>query len=938
MNTESIKSRIRTDFAKDQTQLTSKRPSLCRSRKVMPSKKLPRQAPLLYSRGIFKIKRSDDHRNLKGEMDEINRNDNIKNVFQGLSLDKKDYSSKSGDRNVNEKEDVDEDQNKKCVEEESGTCSTDDELENTSAKSIRKNASESSEYIRKTENYELPNIRKTIVRLQEKEILQRTQAIEAEFYERLIELRKENETELAKIMNRKNAELIAVQKAAELKHRELRQAIDKLENQLSDTVNNADQIKRSSEEKMNQLQSVMNKQFENLLKQSNEQREFLIQEHEKTLKDLQNKNESTFKELEINKSFVIELESKMELQHNQIKSLKEQLTDIMTERNELQESLNVKTEKEKETLKKTEQLQCDLNELTNRYKTLESKYNVCLEDYDQELKQIRSDHAKRICAMELERTNNEKQYESNLEKIKDEFNTKLEESRLSYERQLVTEVKEAETRGYEKCLLIKSDEITALQKIIKETKELNSNDEIKYQEIINQLKCEITKLNKIIEKLKNTYESKENNFLTIITKLQKKQLKYNKLNDTFNKTNYIQTYFTNELNEKLLNYIKQWKKQQLDEIILLIKQDEFNRLEIIFKEKENIIRNELLLKIENIQNEKNQIIETLTNELNLSKLDIVKLETELKEARRIAMTEVELRREQLSEISLARELERKELISKHENNLNEEQCKNQETILRLHQQHAEELKTISSRANEKLLGIEREYKTRLTEANKRLNECQEKIINLDMILQKALQEKRDTEETLSESFQSEIEQMKNKQKQEVLILKEAISKERNRARLAEISLRQQEKAWNDMKTRWHKERIAQLGNSLPIESRTHMEATIEALRLQVNLLKKRITVMEEDRETNITYPLKLQYSDQDVSLLSENSVQNESPVKDQPEANEDNLEKCKMNNNSVPFRDNSRWRIAAECTNLQTNLDTYPYKATCSEDWLLSGH
>ncbi|CAH8639256.1 unnamed protein product [Schistosoma intercalatum] len=906
MNSEFVKSRTRTDFAKDQTQLTSKRSSLCRSRKVLPSKKLSRQTPLLYSRGIFRIKRSDEHQNLKGEVDGVSKNDNIKNVFQVLKSDKNNYSLESGDHSVNEKEDVDEDRNKKYVEEESSSCSTDDELENTNAKSTRKNASE---------------------------ILQRTQAIEAEFYERLIELRKENETEVAKIMNRKNAELIAVQKAAETKQCELRQAIDKLENQLSDTVNNADQIKRSSEEKMNQLQSVMNKQFENLLKQSNEQREFLIQEHEKTLKDLQNKNESTFKELEINKSFVIELESKMELQHNQIKSLKGQLTNVMTERNELEESLKVKTEKEKETLKNLKQLQCDLNELTDRYKTLESKYNMCLEDYNKELKQIRSDHAKRICAMELERTNNEKQYETNLGKIKDEFNTKLEESRLSYERQLVTEVKEAETRGYEKCLLIKSNEITALQKTIKETKELNSNDEIKYQEIISQLKCEITKLNKSIEKLKNIYELKENNFLTIITKLQKKQL-----NDTLNKTNSIQTYFTNEFNEKLLNSIIQWKKQQLNEIILLIKQKEFNQLEIIFKEKENIIRNELLLKIENIQNEKNQIIETLTNALNLSKLDIVKLETELKEARRIAMTEVELRREQLSEISLARELERKELISKHENNLNEEQCKNQETILRLQEQHAEELKTITYQANEKLLGIEKEYKTRLTEANKRLNESQKKIINLDMILQKALQEKRNTQETLSESFQSEIEQMKNKQKQEVLILKEAISKERNRARLAEISLRQQEKAWNDMKTRWHEERIAQLGNSLPIESRTHMEATIEALRLQVNLLKKRITVMEEDRETNITYPLKLQFSDQDVSLLSEDSVQNESPVKDQPEANEDNLEKCKVNNNSLPLGDNSRRRIAAECTNLQTNLDAYLYEATCSEDWLLSGH
>ncbi|VDP49830.1 unnamed protein product [Schistosoma mattheei] len=168
-----------------------------------------------------------------------------------LKSDENNYSLESGDHNVNEEEDVDEDRNKKYMEEESSSCSTDDELENKNAKSTRKNASESTEYLRKTENYELPNIRKTIVRLQEKEILQRTQAIEAEFYERLIELRKENETEVAKIMNRKNAELIAVQKAAELKHCELRQAIDKLENQLSDTVNNADQIKRSSEEKVN---------------------------------------------------------------------------------------------------------------------------------------------------------------------------------------------------------------------------------------------------------------------------------------------------------------------------------------------------------------------------------------------------------------------------------------------------------------------------------------------------------------------------------------------------------------------------------------------------------------------------------------------------------------------------------------------------------------
>lgn len=59
-----------------------------------------------------------------------------------MKSDKNNYSLESGDHSVNEKEDVDEDRNKKYVEEESSSCSTDDELGNTNAKSTRKNASE----------------------------------------------------------------------------------------------------------------------------------------------------------------------------------------------------------------------------------------------------------------------------------------------------------------------------------------------------------------------------------------------------------------------------------------------------------------------------------------------------------------------------------------------------------------------------------------------------------------------------------------------------------------------------------------------------------------------------------------------------------------------------------------------------------------------------
>ncbi|KAH8867156.1 Centrosomal protein [Schistosoma japonicum] len=855
---EFTKSGDTTDFINDRLKLPSKRSSLCKSRKLLPSKKLSKRP----SRSALKVKKSDDRQNLKEELSDITvsskKNEPLgktkaKNSFSDSISDEKSRTFKFSNHNTDKEVHDGEDGNEDCMEEELDDHSNENDSDNKDSESGKTYLSG---------------------------MLQRIQAIEAEFYERLIELRKENEIEVTKIVNRKNTELVTVQKAAECKQRELRQAIDKLENQLSDAVNNADQIKRNSEEKMNQLQSIMNKQFESLLKQSNEQREFLIQEHEKTLKSLQTKNESTLKELETNKSLVKELELKLQSQYNQFEGLREQFTNVMTEKNEVNDALKVEIEKEKEASKKVQQLQ---------YQTLESKYNVCLEDHNQELKRIRLDYAKRINEIELEQVTNEQHYKNKMEKMKDEFNTKLDENRLSCEHRFVTEIKEAETRGYEKCFLTKNAEITLLQQMIKENKEVNLNDEIKYQEIIGQLKCEITRLNKNIKEMRNTYEFKESHLLNTIKKLQEQHKSvHNTIDNPLNPTDQTQLKFTTEINpfveiisEKLLSQITQWRHQQIEEAITLGRQEEIDRLENIFKEKETT-------------------------------LHTVKLEAELKEARRLALKEVELRREQLSEISLAREVERKELINKHEMTINEERCKNKATIQRLTQQHAEQLKRISSQHLVIIKFILLEYYESYIIAHitaviicvDRLNESQTKINDLDMILQKALKERKNTQEALSQSFQSQIEQMKYKQQQEVFILKEAISKERTRAHLAEVSLRQQEKAWNNMKTRWYEECITQFGNSLPIEARTRMEATIEALRLQVNLLKKRIAIMEEDRETTIIHSQMSQPTDRNELLFNEDSVKNESPVKDKSVVKLSNAENVRDNKNSILLDDN----------------------------------
>ncbi|CAH8658535.1 unnamed protein product [Heterobilharzia americana] len=772
---------VRTNCAEDQPHIAPKYSSLCHPKKVLSSKlSLSKRNPIFSSKSLLKIKQSIDHGNLGKPPIESSKNPN-NNKFKGeltrgmrTNDNHEDWISEENnyseieDNNANRERNLNEDVIEDCEEEEdeeSDTHSTDKELDNTGVQSSKRYLPRSAFHTVKKEKYGLPSIRETITRLQGKEMLQKAQAIEAEFYERLIELRKENEIEVAKIVNRKNAELIAVQKTAELKHHELREAVDKLENQLSEAMNNADQTKRDSEEKMNQLQS-----------QSSEQREFLIREHEETLSSLKSANESARKEIERNKLLTQELESQLRIECGQSKSLQEKLTKLIIERNEAQDAMKTEIEKEKETSKKLKQLQCDFDQINQRNITLESRYNACVEDHQNELKRIRSDHDKRITAMESELTKNEEKYKVNLENIKKEFNSILEENRLSYERQLETKIKEAETSGYQNCSRTKDAEIKLLHQRIREARELNANNEIKYQEIIGQLKCDITKLNDDIKELKGVYESKENHLLTTITKLQEQQEIIHNTSVNDNALNSIQANFVNEMNplvelisEKLSNQITQWRQQQIQEAVTFAKQEEVNRLESEFKQKESVIRNELLLKIEDVRNEKNRMIETLTRALEGSKLEVVKLQAELKETRRIALKEVDLRREQLSEISLAREAERKELIAEHERAMSEEQRKSQDSIKQLKQKHADELKSVSSQADEKLIEMEKEYKNRFKEANKRLNESQGKINELDIVLQGALQERKHIQEALSQSHQTEIEQIKYKQQQEILI-------------------------------------------------------------------------------------------------------------------------------------------------------------------------
>uniref|UniRef100_A0A183AGZ5 Myosin_tail_1 domain-containing protein n=1 Tax=Echinostoma caproni TaxID=27848 RepID=A0A183AGZ5_9TREM len=112
------------------------------------------------------------------------------------------------------------------------------------------------------------------------------QISETDFYDRLVEIRRESEIEIAKLLSRKNAELAAVQRNADEKHAELKAAIDKLEEQLAMAIANAEKVRSQSEEQSTQLQLAMTKQLDTFFEQSAQQKEELIREHEEKLQKL----------------------------------------------------------------------------------------------------------------------------------------------------------------------------------------------------------------------------------------------------------------------------------------------------------------------------------------------------------------------------------------------------------------------------------------------------------------------------------------------------------------------------------------------------------------------------------------------------------------------------------------------------------------------------
>ncbi|CAH8601829.1 unnamed protein product [Dicrocoelium dendriticum] len=210
------------------------------------------------------------------------------------------------------------------------------------------------------------------------ELQQRAQMAEADFYEHLVEVRRESEIELAKTITRKNAELKALQEETECKHREMKQSVDMLERQLAAAIENADQVRRQCEEQSKQMQASINAQLEKLFQENAEHSEHLDQKHAEEIHQLKTAHDSDLLRLKEQTATVEKLRADLNEQARHVKQMEILCAELTEERNNALEQRQLMEHELNERTERIVEMQNELNETSLRLRNLEVEHDRCL--------------------------------------------------------------------------------------------------------------------------------------------------------------------------------------------------------------------------------------------------------------------------------------------------------------------------------------------------------------------------------------------------------------------------------------------------------------------------------------------------------------------------------------------------------------------------------
>ncbi|XP_034268548.1 centrosomal protein of 112 kDa isoform X4 [Pantherophis guttatus] len=691
----------------------------------------------------------------------------------------------------------------------------------------------------------------------------KSKLMEARFHEEKLKLQQRHDADVQKILDRKNNEIEVLKSLYRTKQNEAEETIQKLEKKVQTLVRESQVIREAQEKQILELKKLCEHSTDSLNNEWEKKLHNAVAEMEKDKFNLQKKHTENIQDLLEDTNARL---SKMEAEYlaetkttNQMVKELEARVHQLTVEAETSHLQHQKLSQEKNNLEQSYQsASLELEEIKARHNSLQKERGRMMEEHKQNIKQLQSKYEVDLNFLKKEHalsamktsdvTEDLKQCVSELKQQLLESDQQRQEQLQEQEQMFLQEKADLERIHDRKIYEIQSDfdkERIESHKKIRKLEDLLREREEHLTQVMEAQRLQAQQADAALEEFKRQVElNSEKVYAEMKEQMEKVEADLSKSKSFREKQS---KEFSWQLEE-----LKQKQEQQIVELKLEHEQEKTHLFQEHNTEKDCLVRDHER-EIEKLEKQLRAAMTDYDNKTQeYRKRDaqiICDMEAQIHTLREELIQVNTQRKQQLVELSLLREEEKQRAARDHETAMNKKKAESEKMILDLKKTNAAEKEMALEKANGKLKQIEKEYSQKLAKSSQIIAELKTTISSLtEESNQQQLAGERRLQDVL-QKFEDEKQQLIRDNDTAIKGLQDEIESYHNQVHSAEEKLQQKDLEAQEQVTSIRQEYETKLKGLMPSSLRQELEDTILSLKSQVNFLRKRASILQDELST-----------------------------------------------------------------------------------------
>ncbi|XP_063208670.1 centrosomal protein of 112 kDa isoform X5 [Chroicocephalus ridibundus] len=698
-----------------------------------------------------------------------------------------------------------------------------------------------------------------VFRMHEKELDMKMKIAEGKFHEEKLKLQQKHDTDVQKILDRKNDEIEALKSLYKNKQNEAEEAIKKLEKKVQTLVRESQVIREAKEKQIVELKKMCEQSNDSLNNEWEKRLHNAVAEMEKEKFNIRKKHTEDMQELLEDTNARL---GKMEEDYlEQIKSTNQTVKKLEARVQQLTvEAENSNLQRQKLSQEKTDaeqryQAVCtELQEVKARHGLLQKDKDRIIQEYEENIQQLQSkfdvdvnfikqehalsaakaadaieelQHSVSLLKQQLEDLEHQRQQE-----LRDQ-EYKLQQDKLHLER-----VYEKQIHGIRNDLDKERED--ALKKIRKMEETLKEKEE-QLTRVTEVQRLQAQQADAALEEFKRQVElNSEKVYAEMKQQMEKVEADLSRSKSLREKQSKEFSWQLEELQQRY--------EQQIVELRLEHEQEKTHLFQQHNAEKDCLVRDHER-EIEKLEKQLRAAMaehESKTQECRKRDGQVIcDMENQIHKLREELIQVNAQRKQQLLELSHQWEEKKQRVARDHETALNKLKVEAEKMTLDLKKIHAAEIEKALEKANSRLKQTEKEYGQKLAKSSQIIAELKTTISSLTE--ENSRQQQRLQE--VVQKFEDKKQQLITDNDRAIKALQDEVESYRGQVRAAEKKLQLRELEAHEQMTHIRQEYETTFKGLMPASVRQELEDTIVSLKSQVNILQKRVSVLQEELNT-----------------------------------------------------------------------------------------